>query len=142
MGDVNKDVKAANSVKGRGGRPKIELDERQIRELASMGCPLTEIASVMGVHVDTIRDNYSKAIDEGRECGKTSLRRAQWKLALSGNSQMLIWLGRFHLSQREEINFTSSEPEVRQLLEQWEVAAKKKSSFDRGRENNVIAMGK
>ena len=55
---------------------------------------------------------------------------------------MLIWLGRFHLSQREEINFTSSEPEVRQLLEQWEVAAKKKSSFDRGRENNVIAMGK
>ena len=142
MGDVNKEVKDVKIAKGKGGRPKIELDERQIRELASMGCPLTEIASVMGVHTDTIRDNYSKSIDEGRECGKTSLRRAQWKLALSGNSQMLIWLGRFHLSQREEINFTSSEPEVRQLLEQWEVAAKKKSSFDRGRENNVIAMGK
>jgi hypothetical protein len=129
--------------KSKAGRPRIELDERQIKELSSLGCSMTEIACVMGVHIDTIRDNYSKAIDEGRENGKISLRRAQWKLALSGNAQMLIWLGRFVLQQREEMSFSSSEPEVRALLEHWEVSAKKKTTFDKAkdqREQKIVAI--
>ena len=112
------------------GRPKKVLDERQIRELAALGCSMVEIGIVMGAHADTIRDNYSAAMSEGRENGKISLRRAQMKLALDGNAQMLIWLGRFYLNQREEINFTSSEPEVRALLEKWNVSATKKSDFE------------
>lgn len=123
--------------KRKAGRPRVGLDHRQIRELASIGCSMTEIACVMGVHVDTIRDNYSKAIDEGRECGKISLRRAQWKLALSGNAQMLIWLGKFCLGQKEELNITSSEPDVRRLLEQWDIAAKKKTHFDKLKEQKA-----
>ena len=121
------------------GRPKKELDERQIKELAALGCSMTEIAVVMGCHVDTIRDNYSTAIALGNESGKVSLRRAQMKLALAGNAQMLIWLGRFRLGQKEEINFTSSEPDVRALLEKWEVSAKKKSEFAINRDKAVDA---
>lgn len=130
--------------KSGAGRPKKELDERQIRELASIGCAMTEIAVVMDCHVDTLRDNYPKAISEGRENGKISLRKAQWKSALSGNVQMLIWLGRFYLQQREEMTLTSNEPDVRRLLEQWEVTAKKKSSFDKARderEGKLVAIG-
>jgi len=113
------------------GRPKKELDAEQIKELALIQCTDSEIAAVMRVNVDTIRDNYSAIIKEGREHGKSSLRRAQFKKALEGNPAMLIWLGKFYLGQKEEITFTSSEPEVRQLLERWEVTAKKKADFSK-----------
>ena len=121
------------------GRPKKELDVEQIRELATIQCTDGEIAAVMRVSVDTITRNYAEMIKEGREHGKSSLRRAQYKLALTGNAQMLIWLGRFYLGQKEEINFTSSEPDVRALLEKWEVSAKKKSEFAIQRDKAVDA---
>ena len=57
---------------------------------------------------------------------KSSLRKAQWKLALSGNTSMLIFLGKIYLGQRNEISFASSEPEVRALLERWETSTRKK----------------
>jgi hypothetical protein len=38
---------------------------------------------------------------KGREDIKMTLRRAQIKLALSGNATMLIWLGKQLLSQEE-----------------------------------------
>jgi len=112
------------------GRPKKVLDEEQIIELASIQCTDVEIAAVMRVSVDSLKKNYTDIIKEGREHGKSSLRRAQYKLAMSGNAQMLIWLGRFYLGQKEEINFTSSEPDVRALLEKWNVSATKKSDFE------------
>ena len=121
------------------GRPKKELDVEQIRELATIQCTDGEIAAVMRVSVDTITRTYAEMIKEGREHGKSSLRRAQYKLALAGNAQMLIWLGRFYLGQKEEINFTSSEPDVRALLEKWEVSAKKKSEFAIQRDKAVDA---
>ena len=131
-------------TKSGAGRPRKELDERQIRELASIGCSMAEIACIVGVHVDTLRDNYSKAIDEGRENGKVSLRRAQWKAAIGGSVPMLIWLGRFHLAQKEEMSFSSNEADVRKLLENWNVSATKKSSFDKARDERdgkVVAIG-
>ena len=121
------------------GRPKKELDVEQIRELATIQCTDVEIAAVMRVSVDSLKANYTDIIKEGREHGKSSLRRAQYKLALTGNAQMLIWLGRFYLGQKEEINFTSSEPDVRALLEKWEVSAKKKSEFAINRDKAVDA---
>jgi hypothetical protein len=112
------------------GRPKKVLDEEQIRELAQIQCTDTEIAAVMRVSVDTIHRNYAELIKEGREQGKKSLRRAQFQKALEGNPAMLIWLGKFYLGQKEEITLNAgSEPEVRALLERWEVTAKKKSDF-------------
>ena len=61
-----------------------------------------------------------------------SLRRAQWNKAVKeGNPALLIWLGKFYLSQKEELSFSSSEPDVRALLEKWEVTAKKKADFSK-----------
>jgi len=120
-------------------RPKKELDEEQIRELASIQCTNAEIAAVMRCNVDTLHDRFSAIIKEAREAGHESLRRAQWKCAMSGNASMLMFLGRFYLGQKEEINFTSSEPDVRALLEKWEVSAKKKSSFLTNGKSDKIA---
>lgn len=111
-------------------RPKIELDKRQIKELAKIQCTMTEVAAVMGCSVDTLERNYAEIIKIGRECGKESLRKAQWKKAVvEGHPSMLIWLGKFYLGQKEEFALTSSEPEVRQLLEKWDVTAKKKCNY-------------
>ena len=111
-------------------RPKIVLDERQIKELAKIQCTMTEIAAVMGCSVDTLERNFAETIKIGRECGKESLRKAQWKKAVEeGHPSMLIWLGKFYLGQKEEFALTSSEPEVRQLLDKWDVTAKKKSTY-------------
>ena len=49
-----------------------------------------------GETFDTIRNQKA-------EGGKVSLRRAQIKLAESGNATMLIWLGKQLLNQRDEV---------------------------------------
>jgi hypothetical protein len=94
------------------GRPRLVLDERQIEELASMQCTMEEIARVMGCHVDTLRDNYSNAVEMGRVRGKQSLRRLQWRCAETGgrdqgpNAAMCIWLGKQWLDQQDRTHVT------------------------------------
>lgn len=104
------------------GRPRLQLDTRQIKVLSSMQCTHKEIAAVMGCDEDTLRNNYSAIINAAREGGKASLRRAQWKKAVDeGNPSMLIWLGKHYLEQREELKLSSTnEPEVRKLVNMWE----------------------
>lgn len=110
--------------------PKKELDERQIRELANIQCTYSEIAAVMDCDEEVLRRRFSAIIEEGKERGKMSLRRAQWNKGVKeGNPSMLIFLGKFYLGQKDELIFTSTEPEVRALLEKWEVSAKKRSTF-------------
>lgn len=122
----------AGKHKKGAGRPRKELDIEQIRELASIQCTNSEIASVMRCSVDTLHDNFSEIIKIGREVGKMSLRRAQWNKAVKdGNPALLIWLGKYYLGQKDELVFSSNEPDVRALLEKWEVTAKKKPDFSK-----------
>jgi hypothetical protein len=112
------------------GRPCKEIDPEKVRDLATIQCTMTEIAAFMRCSVDTLENNFSDVIKEAREAGKESLRRAQWKKAVyEGHPTMLIWLGKFYLNQKEEIAFTSNEPDVRALLDKWEVTAKKKTGY-------------
>jgi hypothetical protein len=112
------------------GRPHKVINIQELKDLASVQCTNTEIAAALHINIDTLHDNYSDLIKEYREAGKQSLRRAQWKKAVEdGNPTMLIWCGKFHLDQKEEINFTGTETDVRTLLEKWEVTAKKKTHF-------------
>ena len=84
------------------GRPLKEIDERQVRELASIQCTMEEIAAVCGCHIDTLRDRFSNIIKDAREEGKASLRRMQYLKAKEGNATMLIWLGKQLLDQRDK----------------------------------------
>ena len=63
------------------------------------GCTNTEIAGVYGCSADLIDKSYSEFLTKGRANLKKRLRKAQLDSALSGNSTMLIWLGKQMLGQ-------------------------------------------
>jgi hypothetical protein len=77
----------------------VPLDD--VEMWASLGCNDKEIADYYGVNEDTFRYNCSEALLRGRHQLKTSLRKAQIKVALGGNSTMLIWLGKNILGQSD-----------------------------------------
>lgn len=110
------------------GRPPKIVDCKTVEKLAMIHCTQKEIAAVLGVHEDTLANQYNgkaftAAFDRGWLRGKESLRRAQWKSALDrGNITMQIWLGKQYLGQRDiviteqrgEIQF-SEKPALRRL---------------------------
>lgn len=85
---------------GRGRRKKVVVPQ-DVYSLSQIGCNDREIAQWFDINEDTLRYNFADIIAKGREDLKHSLRRAQIKVALSGNPTMLIWLGRQLLSQSE-----------------------------------------
>lgn len=85
---------------GRGITKRVVFDE-DVYKLAAMGCSNAEIARWFSVDENTLTYNFSEILAKGREHLKQSLRRAQIKLALSGNAVMLIWLGKNILGQSE-----------------------------------------
>lgn len=83
-------------------RPKLQLDEEKIEELASYGCTGEEISAVMNCAVSTLYDRFSDSIKKGHERRNCSVRRAQYDSAVNkGNVTMQIWLGKQYLNQRE-----------------------------------------
>jgi len=116
------------------GRPHKKIDLEKLKELALIQCTNQEIAASLKIDVDTLHDNYSDLLQKYREEGHCSLRRAQWKKAMEGNPAMLIWCGKFFLGQKEEINFTGTKTDVKTLLENWEITAKKKGFHQKIRE--------
>lgn len=85
---------------GRGLRKRV-IVPKDLYELAAIGCTDNEIARWFDIDDNTLRYNFKDILEKGREDLKQSLRRAQIKLALSGNPTMLIWLGKNLLGQQE-----------------------------------------
>lgn len=68
------------------GRKRIEIDLKLVESLAMIQCTDEEIAAVLGVCRDSVekwkkRKDFSTAYKRGKEKGRTSLRRLQWKAA-------------------------------------------------------------
>ena len=84
-------------------RPRKEIDEDKLEQLASLGLSNGEIAAVLDCCPDTIERNYRKTLDWGREKRNASLRRKQYEIAIAGNPTMLIWLGKQFLGQSDKI---------------------------------------
>lgn len=86
----------------KNGRPKKEVDLDKVERLASIMCTQEEIASVLSVSVDTLSrtPGFAESYKSGKETGKASLRRLQWKHAQT-NPAMAIWLGKQYLGQTE-----------------------------------------
>lgn len=83
------------------GRPLKPIDPRMVEQLASIMCTMIEIAACCNCSVDTLENRFSDVIRRGRETGKTSLRRFQFKAAEKGNPALLIWLGKAYLEQKD-----------------------------------------
>ncbi|MDD4817316.1 MAG: hypothetical protein PHI85_05040 [Victivallaceae bacterium] len=93
------------ATKHPGGRPRKELDYTLIKKLASLHCTQDEIASVLEVSTRTLlRDEkFCQLYKNGLDNGRIALRRSQFKKALSGDTSMLIWLGKQLLGQKDHI---------------------------------------
>ena len=85
------------------GRPKFVIDYRVVEELAEIHCTQEEAAAVLGCSVKTLQrdDEFCRLHQKGLMVGKKSLRRLQWDAAKSGNTTMLVWLGKQYLEQRD-----------------------------------------
>lgn len=100
--------KQSSSV-GKGGRPRLVLNqdgEELIEDLYSIMCKDDEVEGIIGADIETLKaehniERFSRAQKKGQSMAKSSLRRAQFKSALSGNIPMQIWLGKQILGQRE-----------------------------------------
>ena len=90
-----------------GGRPRLTFDLRLVEDLGKIQSTHSELAAVLNVSVDTVErrlkddPEFCGAYQKGLENGKSSLRRIQWKNALSGNTTMQIWLGKQYLGQTD-----------------------------------------
>ena len=94
----------ANMTKNRkgAGRPKIIVDIEILKNLASIGCPDYEIASVLNVSARTLKRNYAEIIDQFKEKGKASLRKKMWDKAVKkDNTNMQIWLSKNYLGMKD-----------------------------------------
>lgn len=87
-------------------RPLKKIDERQVKELASIQCTMIEMAAVLDCSVDTLERRFADVIKNAREMGKASLKRKQFQVAMSGNVGMLIWLGKILLGQKDLVEHT------------------------------------
>jgi hypothetical protein len=84
-------------------RPKKDVNPVIVGRLANIGCTMNEIAAVCDCSVDILERRFADVIKKGRETGKASLRRQQWKKACEGNVTMQIWLGKQLLGQRDVV---------------------------------------
>lgn len=108
------------------GRPKKEIDYVTVEKLANIQCTQEEIASFLGISSRTLlRDGkFKELFARGRENGKMSLRRIQWKHA-EKSATMAIWLGKQYLGQRDNIEVSNTEEinKVKDLLSKIEQGA-------------------
>ena len=87
------------------GRPKINVDLDDIEELAAEGNTCEDIASALGFSKATLfgRKDIRAAYFKGRAQLAVNLRHWQMECAKSGNVNMLIWLGKQFLGQKDKL---------------------------------------
>ena len=90
------------------GRPKAEVDVEILKNLASIGCPPYEIASVMNVSARTLKRNFAEIIDQYKERGKASLRKKMfYKAEKKDNTMMQIFLSKYYLGMSDKVQQTN-----------------------------------
>ena len=109
------------------GRPIKPIDWNRVDFNMMSGCTQEEVAAEIGVHRHTLSARFYEEFDvdystyatEKAQCGDLHLKVAQFQKALNnnakGNTQMLIWLGKVRLGQKEPEAMTGAPPEQNNL---------------------------
>lgn len=98
-------IPALQALRGPDGR--YILDVNTVYHLAQWGLQLDETAAMMGLSVNSFRDNLNAnpemqaAFDRGRAVMIAGLRYTQIRMALDGHPTMLIWTGKQYLGQAD-----------------------------------------
>ncbi|HSW63868.1 MAG TPA: hypothetical protein VLH56_11275 [Dissulfurispiraceae bacterium] len=117
-------------MKNKGGRPKIQINQKTFEGLCAIQCTEEEISAVLGICAETIerycRDTYGTSFREffktKKAAGRASLRRTQLRHA-ENNPAMAIFLGKQYLGQSDKRDDTSSASEA--LLKAMQEIAEK-----------------
>lgn len=108
------------------GRPKKVIDYTAVEKLASIQCTQEEIANFLDISVRTLQrdEEFCRLFKKGRDNGKMSLRRTQFKIA-EKNASMAIFLGKQYLGQRDVIETDNKQEltKVEELLSKIEKEA-------------------
>ena len=106
----------------RPGRPRIDFDLEVVEGLGRIGATIHEMAQILPASERTVSSrlaeregDFSRAYERGRAWLATSLRRKQIQVALTGNTTMLIWLGKQLLQQRDRAETTNLDIDVEKL---------------------------
>ena len=103
-------IKAKNTIKTQSkvGSPKAKVDVEILKNLASIGCPTYEIASVLNVSARTLKRNFAEIIDQYKERGKASLRKKMYDKAVKkDNTMMQIFLSKNYLGMSDKVQQTN-----------------------------------
>lgn len=114
-------TKASRPKTGAMGTPSFVFDPKQVQIFGMYSATYETMAEYYGVSIDTIarrmkdaESDFCKAYKKGAGFGLMKLREAQMSKALSGDSTMLIWLGKQLLGQKDHI---SNEVDVSQPIQ-------------------------
>lgn len=88
---------------------EISIDWKKVAEWLESGNNGVEIAARLGIHPDTLYRRTLEKFEIGfadysaqkRASGDASLKSKQYEKALTGDTSMLIWLGKTRLGQRD-----------------------------------------
>lgn len=90
-------------MKNPGGKPaRTDVTHKEVYDLATIHCTIEEIAAVLGTTRDHIYTKHADALRRGHENGQMSLKRKMHKVALEGDTKMLIWLSKQRLGYKEQ----------------------------------------
>lgn len=81
----------------------LDIDGEQVMKLAQLGCPVVDIAYVIGCSPDTLHRRFASEIAKGRASSRTRLRQLMWKSAENGNITMQIWLSKQYLGFSDKV---------------------------------------
>lgn len=77
------------------------IDRDLVFRLACIQCSDQEIAEVVGTSVATLRRRFAKILEQGKQEGRQSLRRAMYEKAMNGDSRLQIFLSKQYLGMRD-----------------------------------------
>lgn len=94
----------------KGGRPKVEINQKMFENMCAIQCTKDEICSILDIDEKTLtrwcKDTYGVGFSEiyksKSKVGLMSLRRTQFKLAEKSYA-MAIFLGKQYLGQKDVI---------------------------------------
>lgn len=85
-------------------RPKKDISAEQVAAMASVGCTIEEMATILDCGAMTLKRRFGPTIKNGKSKLKMSLRHLQVQKAKEGNVAMLIWLGKNLLGQSDKLD--------------------------------------
>lgn len=121
------------------GRHEKPIDWDQVERRMEAGNSAKQIATYFRIHVDTFYERFKKEYgigfpeksDEFLQYGNSNIEYAQYVKAMSGNVQMLLWLGQIRCNQaipQSKSHIPENDNDLKELTNSIREQSKKNAS--------------